>query len=273
VVDGGGDLPFGTLQRIAREFNQAETTFVLEPSLPGADWRLRSLTMAGVEVFGAGHNALGAWWWLASSGRLALRGDTTLFRQQIGDHVLPVTVSAKNGRVEWIAMEQGQPVFGNVTPDVEALARALGLAPGDIASDRAPCQVVSTGAAHLMVPIANRSAVDRVHPNTSLLLEILKGVGGEGSYVFSLDPGRAEATAYSRSFNPVVGIPEDPATGSAAGPLAAYLVRYGLAQEGEIGIEQGTAIGRTSIIRARVTGRSISIAGAGIIVASGQLHL
>ena len=72
VVEGGTDLTLDLLQRIAREFNQSETTFLLPPTQPKADWRLRSFTPAGVEVFGAGHNALGAWWWLAQAGRLAL---------------------------------------------------------------------------------------------------------------------------------------------------------------------------------------------------------
>ena len=69
VVEGGEDLTFDLLQRIAREFNQSETTFLMPPTRAGADWRLRSITAAGVEVFGAGHNALGAWWCAGSSRR------------------------------------------------------------------------------------------------------------------------------------------------------------------------------------------------------------
>jgi len=74
------------LQRIAREFNQSETTFVMRATQPTADWLLRSFSTAGVEVFGAGgHNTLGAWWWLAQAGRLALTHDVTVCHQQIGD--------------------------------------------------------------------------------------------------------------------------------------------------------------------------------------------
>ena len=69
VVDAQ-DLGKETMQRIAREFNQSETTFLLPPTKPQADWRLRSFTPMGTEVFGAGHNALGAWWWLAEAGQL-----------------------------------------------------------------------------------------------------------------------------------------------------------------------------------------------------------
>ena len=88
VVDGGSDLPLDVLRRIAREFNQSETTFVLPSTRPEADWRLRSFSAAGVEVFGAGgHNTLGAWWWLAQAGRLALAGSASVFHQEIGHRV------------------------------------------------------------------------------------------------------------------------------------------------------------------------------------------
>src|SRR2546428_4023619 len=71
VPDADG-LDSETMRRLGREFNQSETTFVLEPTRPDADWRLRFFTPDGTEVYGAGHNALGAWWWLAASGRLTL---------------------------------------------------------------------------------------------------------------------------------------------------------------------------------------------------------
>ena len=76
IVEDAGDLPLRLLQQIAREFNQSETTFLLAPTRAAADWRLRSFTPAGAEVFGAGgHNTLGAWWWLAEAGRLVLTGE------------------------------------------------------------------------------------------------------------------------------------------------------------------------------------------------------
>ena len=71
VVEDAADLPHELLQRIAREFNQSETTFLLPPTRPTAEWRLRSFAPAGVEAFGAGgHNTLGTWWWLAEAGSL-----------------------------------------------------------------------------------------------------------------------------------------------------------------------------------------------------------
>lgn len=274
VVDGGTDLTLDLFQRIAREFNQSETTFLLPPTRPGADWRLRSFTTAGVEVFGVGHHTLGAWWWLAQAERLALSGNSTVFHQEIGDRVLPVTISQAGGRLTNIVMDQEAPIAGRQLADLAGLASSLGLTVADLAVDRAPCQVVSTGAAHLMAPIRDREAVDRIQPDHKALLALLEGVGGEGCYVFSLDPQRPDAVAYARFFNPTVGILEDPATGSAAGPLAAHLVAHGLAKAGQvIKIEQGTAIGRTSLIQVEVFDNTVKISGRGVVVASGQLTL
>jgi trans-2,3-dihydro-3-hydroxyanthranilate isomerase len=268
VVVGGESLAVDLLRRIAREFNQSETTFVMPPTRAEADWRLRSFTAAGAEVFGAGHNALGAWWWLAQAGKLPLTEGPRTFHQEIGERVLPVTVG------EHIVMEQEAPEARQRVDSVAPLAAALGLDTRDIALQRVPCQVVFTGAAHLLVPISDRLAVDRIRPNAPALLDVLAHAGAEGCYVFSLDPRQPEATAYARFFNPTVGIWEDPATGTAAGPLATHLVAHGLAPaERPMIIEQGTAMGRTSLIRAEVSMGRVRISGRAVIVASGELRL
>lgn len=274
VVEGGENLTFDLLQRIAREFNQSETTFLMSPTRAGADWRLRSITAAGVEVFGAGHNALGAWWWLAAAGKLPLAADTTLFHQEIGDQVLPVTIASTGATPSHVIMGQEAPEPRKRVEDLRALALALGLTVAELGVDRLPCQVVFTGAAHLLVPVRDRDAVDRIRPDARALFEVLAAAGGEGCYVFSLDPRQPGATAYARFFNPTVGIWEDPATGTAAGPLAAHLVAHGLVTSGQpMLIEQGTAMGRTSLIRAEVISNSVKISGRGVVVASGRLTL
>jgi PhzF family phenazine biosynthesis protein len=104
-----------TMRRLAREFNQSETTFLLPPTHAGADYRLRCFTPTGQEVFGAGHNALGAWWWLAESGRLDLGQTGRQFTQQIGDHLLPVEVVCDAGHLVSVGMTQTPPfVRGNL---------------------------------------------------------------------------------------------------------------------------------------------------------------
>jgi trans-2,3-dihydro-3-hydroxyanthranilate isomerase len=274
VVDGGATLDDGLMGRIAREFNQSETTFLLPPTTGDALWRLRSFTPIGAEVFGAGHNALGAWWWLAEQGRLPLTDGANPFAQEIGPLVLPLTVQAAAGRPIAVVMEQAAPEPGRSVADPQALAAALGLAQNDLDLDTLPAQVVSTGAGHLMIPVRHRDAVDAIRVDAPALLACLQAVGGEGAYVFSRDPRAPGAVAYARFFNPTMGISEDPATGTAAGPLACHLVAHGLAPAGQqLVIEQGTAMGRTSLIGVRVTAGAVEIIGGGVTVAEGTLRV
>ena len=273
LVDDAAVLDDTTMRLIAREFNQAETTFLLPPSLPGADYRLRSFTPTGAEVVGAGHNALGAWWWLADAGRLELAEGSGRFAQQLGDRVLPVEVRGAGGRPSSVVLDQAPPEQGAVVGDAEALAASLGLAPGDLRSDL-PTQVIDTGAAHLLVPAVDRTSVDRARPDAPALLAQLEAAGGQGCYLFSLDPTNSDATAYARFFNPTVGIWEDPGTGSAAGPLACFLVAAGIVDDGcTVLIEQGYAMGRPSLLRVEVDGSRIRLGGAGVIVAEGSLRV
>lgn len=99
-------------------------------------------------------------------------------------------------------------------------------------------------------------------------------IGGEGCYVFSLDPVSSTSTAHARFFNPTVGIVEDAATGRAAGPLASQLVRHGIAKEGEtITIEQGFEMKRPSLLRLEVKGDHVKLSGRGIQVIEGKIHI
>ncbi len=279
VVDAQ-DLSKETMQRIAHEFNQSETTFLLLPTRSEADWRLRSFTPTGVEVSGAGHNALGAWWWLAEAGRLGLSGPRTVFQQEIGKQVLPVEVLAEKGEEggQWrpteIGMTQTAPSFGAIHTEPAKLAKALALEKVDLAVEGFPAQVVSTGAAHLLVPVRSREAIKRAQPDARSLSTQLRSVDGQGCYLFSLDPVDLAAVAHTRFFNPTVGIVEDPATGSAAGPLACYLAKYGrIAPEATVTIEQGNAVMRPSRIEVRLRGDEVRVFGAGVTVAEGMLRL
>jgi trans-2,3-dihydro-3-hydroxyanthranilate isomerase len=255
VVPDADHLPEDLLPRIAREFNQSETTFLVKPTVPGADHRLRSFTAAGIEVYGAGHNALGAWWWLAHAGRLDRHGR---WHQQIGDAVLPVEVEAN-----LIAMRQ-EPARYLSLVDPAPLAAALGV---DVDPDP---QVVDTGAPHLMVRVRDRAVVDAVVPDTAALRALLLDAGGEGCYVYALDA--PATTAYARFFNPVAGIVEDPATGTAAGPLACLLHRRGLATD-RVVIVQGQHLGRPSRLEITIDGDTPVLAGHAVVSATGNLHL
>lgn len=273
LVPEADGLEVDQMRAIAREFNQSETTFLVSPTMPTAQWQLRSFTPDGTEVLGAGHNAMGAWIWLAITGRLPV--GTQDFTQQIGDDLLPVHVSRDDGGQATVTMVQSPPEFGTVVSERRALARSLGLKEADLDPDR-PAQVVSTGAGHLLVPARNRRIVDRVAPDSARLLAGLQSAGGEGCYVYSRDPIDVDggSVAYARFFNPTVGIAEDPATGTAAGPLVAALVRAGeIDQDIEAVVEQGDRLNRPSRLRVTVMGPQVRLSGSGLIVAEGALHL
>lgn len=267
VVPDADELPKPQMQAIAQEFNQSETTFILEPDVEGADWQLRSFTPIGAEVGGAGHNALGACLWLAQT----LPADRDRFVQQIGQDLLPVRIDRQPEGVA-VSMDQAAPRFGNVVENRAELAASLGIGDEDLAADDAV--VVSTGAGHLMAPLRSSEVVDRVQPDAARLAALLRTVGGEGCYAYCLQDPPNEADAYARFFNPIMGIREDPATGTAAGPLAARLVADGVVPDGStVVIEQGHAMGRPSRLRVTVSGDLVRLSGGGLVVADGTLHL
>src|SRR5690349_22116901 len=255
LVPDADDLDQAQMRAVAREFNQSETTFLLRPSLPGATVRLRSFTPAGAEVGGAGHNALGAWIWLEAAGRLGGTGYGEPLAQELAGRVLPVEVIRPPGKPAEVWLDQAPPRFGATVSDRSGLAAGLGLTEQDLAAGE-PAQVVSTGAAHLLVPVRDRTAVDRAAPDDARLTAALREVGGEGCYLYTGDTVDKDATAYARFFNPAMGIAEDPATGTAAGPLAALLAADGHGEPGEVTVvvEQGHSMGRPSRITVTVDG-------------------
>jgi trans-2,3-dihydro-3-hydroxyanthranilate isomerase len=283
LVPDADDLTVDQMQAIAREFNQSETTFLFRTSEDGVDWRLRSFTPAGVEVDGAGHNALGAWLWITEQGLIGDQAATTK-RQRIGADVLSVEILRPPGEPIRIVMDQSAPEFGALVATDDRLAAALGLEsrhfpPGAVA------QVVSTGVAHLLVPLASREAVDAAQAENRELAAILAESGAEGCYLYTtagpdggVEPdsstGQTPANAYTRFFNPTVGIAEDPATGTAAGPLAVALVRAGEADSGSpVFLEQGHRLGRPSRIRVDVTPDRVRLSGSGLVTGHGELRL
>jgi trans-2,3-dihydro-3-hydroxyanthranilate isomerase len=271
LVPDADDLSEAQMRAIARELNQSETTFLLRPSLPGATVRLRSFTPIGAEVGGAGHNALGAWLWMEAAGRIPPDGDGDL-RQEIAGQVLPVEVVRQPGEPAAVWMDQSPPQFGAVMRDRVALAAALGLAEDQLLAGT-DAQVVSTGAGHLLVPARDRSAVDQAAPDPGRLGLVLRQAGGEGCYLYSRDPvDPSDAVAYARFFNPTIGIAEDPATGTAAGPLVARLAAAGEVPEmTTVIVEQGYALGRPSRIQVSAAGQRIRVGGSGLVVAEGTM--
>ena len=170
VVEGADALPDETLRRIAREFNQAETTFLIKSDR--GDRKLRSFTASGAEVFGAGHNALGAWLWLAEHGDLGPLDTPTTFQQEIGGDLLPITLEARGGRIRG-RMQQSALRLSAPLRDLRPLAEALALRVQDLLTDPAPL-VGDTGAGHLLVRARDAQSVDAAQP--AFVAEIRRAV-------------------------------------------------------------------------------------------------
>lgn len=274
VVFEADKLSDGRMLAIAREFNYSETTFVLSPRSSQAAWRLRSFTISE-EVFGAGHQMLGAWWAIAESGLVDLRTGENVVYQEIGDEIFPLEIYVESGKPQRIMMTQSKPIFGDKFGDLTSLAAALNLKESDFASESLEPQAVSTGAFHFLVPLKNIEALKKVQIDAAKLIELARPLGCHGCYLYTLESVDENSVAHARAFFPGIGMnSEDPATGTAAGPLAVYLVEHGILPEGKtLIIEQGYEIKRPSRIEVLVNDDEIKVGGKCVIVGEGNLNL
>lgn len=271
VFDPGERLTAEQMLAIAAEFRASESTFVVPPRDRRAAWRLRSFSTTA-EVFGAGHNALGAWWAIAARGLIECPDGETEAWQELGDRILPLTITREGGRLRRIAMRQAAPETTAGAPPRAALADALSLDAAALEVAGLEPEVVSTGARHLLVPARGLADLRRVVVDPDRLLALARPLGCHGCYLFCLETTSRDAVARARAFGPGIGIAEDPATGSAAGPLAAYLAARGRLRQGEWTIvEQGCEMGRPSRIEVRVSGDRVEVAGECVVVADGRL--
>jgi trans-2,3-dihydro-3-hydroxyanthranilate isomerase len=273
VIPEASGLSDDQMQALAREFNASETTFVVPARDPAATRRLRCFSPTH-EVFGAGHNALGAWWALVAHADVAVQDGETRLWQELGDRVLPVDVTCESGKPVRVAMTQAAPRIASAVPDRAALARALTLEVEALDVPGLEPQIISTGATHLLLPARGLGDLRRVRVDPDRLTAAAKPLGCEGCYLFCLETRDPAAAAHARAFFPGIGIAEDPATGSAAGPLGAYLVARRRAPEGQwIVVEQGDEIRRPSRIEVRVTSDCVEVAGRCAIVGEGTLQV
>jgi len=237
VVRGGAGLPDETLQKIALEMNYSETTFVLSEEETGGGYDVRIFT-PGDEIPFAGHPTLGTAYVIQYE---ILAGPVESITLKLKAGEIPVTF----GEVLW--MRQLPPTFG-ATLDSALIAPTLNLEMGDL-DDRSPVQEVSTGLPALIVPLRDLDALRRCKVDWERHTEVAGP--GKNLYVFcpeSHDDGPGDLSA--RMFANDPGVPEDPATGSAAGCLAAYLLGHAYlgTDSIDVRVEQGYEIGRPSLL-------------------------
>ncbi len=245
------------MQRTARELNLSETVF-LAPGDGDTDARLRIFTPAAELPF-AGHPTLGAAFVVGEgTGKAEVRLAT-------GAGIVPVRLTREGGTIVDGEMEQPLPVLEPFAAAQELL-RALGVERSEL-----PVEGYRNGPLHLYVQLLDEAAVHAAQPDMGALAAL--GPVGVSCYAPAGDH------IESRVFCPGLGVPEDPATGSAAGPLAVHLARHGVIEFGrDIEIHQGTAMGRPSLLRARAEGSSealerVVVGGGAVVVAEGRYRL
>ena len=240
----GKDFKETQLQQVAREMNLSETTFIFPPSNPQADFDIRIFTPEK-EIPFAGHPTLGTAYVLSHTGLVPSTKKDLILNFKAG--LIPVTLE-ENDR---IFMIQSSAKILQTFPDMERVAFCLGLNVNNIKSDL-PIQSVSTGFPALIVPINSLRAIQRIILNLPLLKELLEEVQVEMIYPFTRETVNFDNSVHARGFAPFIGIPEDPATGSAAGALGYYLNDKNL-EEKEFLIEQGFEIKRSGNISVKIT--------------------
>src|SRR5690348_6640042 len=269
VFTDGDGLSDDQMQIIAREMNLAETVFVQKPTDDRALARLRIFT-TNQELKLAGHPVVGTWFLLAELGVVPAQEGGVHVMQQTGAGVLPVEIRFKDGRPNRVTMTQTEAVFKPCKIKKAALAKSLGLAPKDFDPHLDP-ECVSTGIFNLMVPLKNRAALEKIEMNINELRR-LTGKSATMAYCFALS---GNGKAFSRGMLPWE-LYEDPATGSAAGSLGAYLVKHGkLAAGHTLNILQGEEMGRPGHIEVEVSqsGKKLvpRVSGAAVKVFEGTI--
>jgi len=271
VFTDGDSLSNDQMQAIAREMNLAETVFVQKPTDERALAKLRIFTTRE-ELKLAGHPVVGTWFLLAELGVVPAQEGGVHIMQETGAGVLPVEIRFKDGRPQRVTMTQTEASFRPIKFKKVALAKSLGLTPKDFDPHLEP-ECVSTGIFNVMVPLRNRAALGKIAMN---MFELRKLLGKNATMAYCFTQG-SNSKVCSRGMLPWE-VYEDPATGSAAGSLGAYLVKNGKLMPGHtLSILQGEEMGRPSHIEVEVTqsGKKLvpRVSGAAVKVFEGTISV
>lgn len=256
------------MQQIAKEINYSETTFILSDQMHSGGYDVRIFTPEQELPF-AGHPTLGTAFVLQKE-FVQQRTEQIILNLKVGQ--IPVTLTYNDDAVDILRMRQNAPTFGS---RFHAIAPILNLEPEDI-DDRFPIHEVSTGVPFIIVPLKNLAALKKAKVNRELFFKLIDTTAAKAILVFCPETRRTENQLSVRVFADGLGIPEDPATGSANGCLAGYLVQhqYFGTDQIDLRVEQGYEIGRPSLLllNAQKQGETIevSVGGKVILVARGE---
>jgi PhzF family phenazine biosynthesis protein len=260
-----------TYENISREFGYPETSFIYYSKTDKA-LRVRSFTPTGFEVKGAGHHLLGAVY-------AALLTNVEIFHEQqekqfviMKDEAIFLSVDYADNNLLFIGMMQ-KPAIIEALVDPVIIADAITLNPDEISAGDLVPTVVKTEVAHLMVPVKDVEILNKAISDKSLLKKLADAYKFEGVYCFAILNEDSQYIAQARFFNPGIGIDEDAATGSVAGPLAGLLLqkRY-ICKDIEYQILQGAKMNQPAVIRFKVKKEGIWISGTSVVVMEGTIY-
>lgn len=270
-------LDAALMQKIAREFNFSETTFVLPPNDPKHTRRVRIFT-PGSELPFAGHPTVGTAFVLAMLGEVESNGAETRIVLEEGVGPVPVTIRSEKGVPGFAQFSVAQlPEFGAPAPAAADLARGVGLEATDVRDDTFRPEAVSCGVQFLFVPVRDRSTLGRARVRIEDFEKALGGYSTQNVFIFCADPELPGSHYRARMFAPTIGVTEDPATGSAAAAFAGYLAKRESRRDGTLRwvIEQGFEMGRPSILEAEADVRAgsvtaVRVGGHSVLVSRGE---
>jgi trans-2,3-dihydro-3-hydroxyanthranilate isomerase len=258
------------MQEIAKEMHFSETTFVLSEKKRKGGYDVRIFTPEH-EVPFAGHPTLGTAYVIQQE-IIKEPVETVTLNLKVGQ--IPVTFDYKGGHIDLLWMNQKSPTFGQIFEPIP-ISEVLSLDKGEI-DHRFPIQEVSTGLPFIIVPLKSLNAVRQSKTNKDKYFELIKTTQAKAILIFCPETYKKENNLNVRMFADYYGVPEDPATGSANGCLAGYLVkhRYFGKDRIDIRVEQGYEIGRPSLLFLRAEQKDdkidVWVGGKVIMIAKGE---
>jgi trans-2,3-dihydro-3-hydroxyanthranilate isomerase len=271
VVRDAGALSDSQMQKIAKEMNYSETTFILSEEERDGGYNVRIFTPENELPF-AGHPTLGTAFVIQQE---IIKKPVKVVNLNLKVGQIPVTFNYKGEQTEILWMKQIEPIFGQVI-EPQHITEVLGIDESDI-DERFPIQEVSTGLFFAMVPLKTLDTVKRAKVDREKYFRFIEDLQAKALFIFCPETYNPENDMNVRMFFECCGIAEDPATGSANGCLAGYLAKYRYfgSNKIDIRVEQGYEIGRPSLLYLRAEDKDgeigVSVGGKVVMVAKGEL--
>jgi len=274
VFTEAATIPEEKLQVIANEMNLSETVFLYPPETDQGDYKMRIFTPSN-EMPTAGHPTIGTSHLLLNELQQPLKNeDVLILEQQVGP--ISVTFTREASHFNLLTMQQPNPIFGNLVQNRSMIAEMLSIKEAELMPGM-PIQSISCGNNFLYIPVVSLDVLAKINIRVDLLQQQANKLGTQALYIFTTNT-ESEADTRGRMFAPLWGMQEDPATGSASGPLGCYLVRHAINDGKMITCEQGVEMGRPSTIKVQIGHENevvnkVLVGGEAVLVGKGTMFV